>query len=71
MKRATHAILTSALIMIAVSFICGFFMEGQVASILTTLGIGSLCAIILVLFVLPSLLVTFDHIILRNDDVVR
>lgn len=71
MKRATHAILTSALIMIAVSFICGFFMEGQVASILTTLGIGSLCAIILVLFVLPSLLVTFDHIILRDSDVVR
>jgi hypothetical protein len=71
MRRSTHAILTSSLIMITVSFVCGLFMEGQVASILTTLGIGSLCAILLILFVLPSLLVMFDHIILRHEDVVR
>ena len=60
MKRATHAILTSSLIIVCVTLICGRFMSGAVASILTTLGIGSLCAILLILFVLPSLLVIFD-----------
>lgn len=60
MKRATHAILTSSLIIILVTLICGVFMSGAVASILKTLGIGALCAILLILFVLPSLLVIFD-----------
>ncbi len=64
MKRATHAILTSSLIIILVTLICGVFMSGAVASILKTLGIGALCAILLILFVLPSLLVIFDkHIV--------
>lgn len=60
MKRATHAILTSSLMIILVTLICGRLMSGAVATILTTLGIGALCAIILILFVLPSLLVIFD-----------
>ena len=60
MKRATHSILTSSLLIVMVTLICGRFMTGAVASILTTLGIGSLCAILLVLFVLPSFLVIFD-----------
>ena len=64
MKRATHAILTSSLIIVLVTLICGRFMSGAVASILTTLGIGSLCAILLILFVLPSLLVIFDKRVL-------
>ena len=60
MKRATHSILTSSLLIVFVTLICGRLMSGAVASILTTLGIGSLCAIFLILFVLPSLLVIFD-----------
>ncbi len=60
MKRATHAILTSSLIIILVTLICGRLMSGAVATILTTLGIGATCAILLILFVLPSLLVIFD-----------
>ena len=64
MKRATHAILTSSLIIVLVTLICGVFMSGAVASILKTLGIGALCAILLILFVLPSLLAIFDkHIV--------
>lgn len=67
MKRATHSILTSSLLIVAVTLICGRFMSGAVASILTTLGIGSLCAIILILFVLPSLLAIFDrHVIIQE-----
>lgn len=60
MKRATHAILTSSLIIILVTLICGRLLTGAVATILTTLGIGALCAILLILFALPSLLVIFD-----------
>ena len=66
MKRATHAILTSSLVIVLVTLICGRFMAGAVASILTTLGIGSLCAILLILFVLPSLLVIFDKLVVKQ-----
>ena len=66
MRRATHSILTSSLLIVAVTLICGRFMSGAVASILTTLGIGSLCAILLILFVLPSLLVIFDKHVIKQ-----
>jgi hypothetical protein len=41
-------------------------MEGAVSSILTTLGIGSTSALILVIFVLPSLLAIFDKCIIKK-----
>jgi predicted RND superfamily exporter protein len=66
MRRATHSILTSSLLIVLVTLICGRFMSGAVASILTTLGIGSLCAILLILFVLPSLLVIFDKYVIKQ-----
>ncbi len=68
MRRSTYAILTSSLIMVMVTFVCGFFMTGTVAAILQTLSIGAFCAIILILFVLPSLLVIFDKWILKDDE---
>ena len=71
MKRATHAILTSSSILVSVSFICGFFMTGQVANILLTLGVGAFCAILLILFVLPSFLTVFDKHILKGDEFVH
>jgi len=67
MRRATHAILTSSLIIILVTLICSYFMTGAVASILKTLGIGALCAILLILFVLPSLLVIFDKYFITDS----
>ena len=60
MRRATHAILTSSLVIVLVTLLCGRLMTGAVATILTTLGIGALCAILLILFVLPSMLAIFD-----------
>ena len=66
MRRATHSILTSSLLIVLVTLICGRFMTGAVASILTTLGIGSLCAILLILFALPSLLVIFDKYVIKE-----
>ena len=67
MRRSTHSILTSSLLIVLVTLICGRLMSGAVASILTTLGIGSLCAILLILFVLPSLLVIFDKYIVKQN----
>lgn len=66
MRRSTHSILTSSLLIVLVTLISGRFMSGAVASILTTLGIGSLCAILLILFVLPSLLVIFDKQVVKQ-----
>lgn len=66
MRRSTHSILTSSLLIVLVTLICGRLMSGAVASILTTLGIGSLCAILLILFVLPSLLVIFDKYVVKQ-----
>ncbi|MCD8308719.1 MAG: MMPL family transporter [Clostridia bacterium] len=60
MKRAYKAILTSALVMIAVTFILGAAMTGAVGDILLTLGVGTLSALILIMFVLPSLLAVCD-----------
>lgn len=68
MKRSTYAILTSSLIMVLVTFVCGLFMTGTVAAILQTLSIGAFCAIILILFVLPSMLVIFDKWILKESE---
>lgn len=64
MRRATHAILTSSLLIVFVCLICGMLMSGAVATILTTLGIGALCAVLLILFVLPSLLAVFDKAVM-------
>lgn len=66
MTRATYAILTSSLILVLVTFICGFFMTGTVAAILQTLSIGAFCAILLILFVLPSYLVLLDKFIIKE-----
>jgi predicted RND superfamily exporter protein len=71
MRRATHAILTSSSILITVAFICGFFMTGQVANILLTLGVGALCAILLILFVLPACLTLFDKYLLKDSKYVQ
>ena len=60
MRRATYAILMSSVTLIVVTFVCGLFMTGAVASILKTLSIGATCAILLIMFALPSLLVIFD-----------
>jgi predicted RND superfamily exporter protein len=66
LKRSIRAIATSAVILILITFSCGIIMEGAVSSILTTLGIGSTSALILVIFVLPSLLAIFDKCIIKK-----
>ena len=68
MRRATHAILMSSLTLIVVTLLCGMFMSGAVASILKTLGIGATCAILLIMFALPSLLAIFDKYFIENAE---
>lgn len=66
LKRSASAILTSALIMVSICFILGNAIIGPVGGILTTLGTGSASAIILVLFILPSLLAVFDKWLVKE-----
>lgn len=66
LKKALPTIATSALIMIACTFILGAAISGAVSSILFTLGIGITSASILIVFVLPALLVVFDKFVFRH-----
>jgi len=66
LKRSVRAISISAIILITITFICGLLMNGAVASILLTLCIGSFSALLLVIFVLPSLLAIFDKTIVKK-----
>ena len=68
MRRSSYAILTSSLILVLVTFACGLFMEGMVAAILQALSIGAFSAILLIMFVLPSLLVIFDKWVIKNKN---
>lgn len=66
LKRSVRAIAMSAIIMIVVTFVCGLLMNGAVASILMTICIGAFSALLLVVFVLPSLLAVFDKLIVKK-----
>ena len=66
LKRSIRAISMSAIILITITFVCGLLMNGAVASILMTVCSGSFSALILVIFVLPSLLAIFDKAIMKK-----
>lgn len=62
-----HTILTSGLIIVVVTGIIGFSpVDPTIAQICQTISIGSLSAILLILFVLPGLLAAFDKLIVRK-----
>lgn len=62
-----HTILTSGLIMVIVTGIIGFSpVDPTIAQICQTISIGSLSAILLILFILPGLLAAFDKLIVRK-----
>lgn len=66
MNKAIRAIMTSALVVILVTAILGFAMTDAIGGILKTLSIGALSAILLILFVLPSMLSIFDKYIVKK-----
>ncbi len=64
---AIHTILTSGLIMVTVTGVVGFSpVDPTIGQICKIISIGSLSAILLILFVLPGLLATFDKLIVRK-----
>lgn len=66
-EGATHTILTSGLILILVTAILGrFFEDPTVRAIVSTISMGSLCAVLLILFVLPGLLAICDKLVARR-----
>lgn len=62
-----HTILTSGLIIVIVTGVIGFSpVDPTIAQICQTISIGSLSAILLILFVLPGLLAAFDKLVVRK-----
>ena len=67
-NRSINTILTSASILILVTFVVGKFTSGITSKICNTLSQGTLCAEVLILALLPALLAAFDKIIIKNKE---
>lgn len=66
-NKSIHTILTSSLIMIIITGILGFvFKVPTIGEICHIIAIGVTVAVILILFVLPSIIVLFDKKIINN-----
>ncbi|MGN1168205.1 MAG: MMPL family transporter [Lachnospiraceae bacterium] len=67
-ENSIHTILTSGLIMVLVTGILGMFSSSAtVAPICMTISMGAFSAIMLILFVLPGLLATFDRFVVNKS----
>ncbi len=65
-KQSIHTILTSASVLIIVTFIVGFFANAISSKICMTISQGTLCATLLVLFILPSVLASLDKALVHK-----
>lgn len=65
-NKSIHTILTSSSILIIVTFIVGNFATAIAAKICKTISQGTLCSLILILFLLPAVLALCDKFIIRN-----
>ena len=66
-EKSIHTIMTSGLILILVTAILGRFCPTQsIAQVCTSIALGSLSAVLLILFILPGLLACFDRLIIRQ-----
>lgn len=69
-SACTVSVLTSGSAMTVVGFLMGFLStHGLLAQLGMFLGKGTLCSVIIVLFVLPGLLYTFDRLVVTRDAV--
>lgn len=63
-----HTIMTSGLIIVLVVGIVGnCFSNPVIGQICKTLSMGALCASLLILFILPGLLATFDKMVTQKN----
>ena len=65
-NKSIHTILTSASILIIVTFIVGCFATQIAAKICRTLSQGTLCSALLILLVLPAILASLDKFIKKQ-----
>lgn len=64
-----HTILTSGLIMMLVTGIVGYaFQNPTVGQICQTISKGALCAVVLIVFILPGVIATFDKFINKRKN---
>jgi len=69
LNDAIHTIMTSGLILIMVTLVLGFlFASSQqaISEILLTISGGSVCSFVLVVFILPSIITTFDRFVSKK-----
>ena len=63
-KNSTHSIITSGLILILCPYIMSLLLtDPTLSTILSSISVGALSAILLIVFVLPGLLAAFDRIV--------
>lgn len=66
-KNSTHSIMTSGLILILCPYIMSLLLTDPTLSvILSSISVGALSAILLIVFVLPGLLAAFDRVIINK-----
>lgn len=67
-NKSIHTILTSASILIIVTLIVGYFASAIAAKICKTISQGTMCSLILVLFILPPILAACDKLIIKKHN---
>lgn len=61
--------MTSGLILVIVTGVVGgMFEEETVQAIVKTLSVGSFCAFVLIMFILPCILAGFDKVVTKKKD---
>ena len=65
-NKAIHTIITSASVFIIVTIIVGNLTTGITSKICTTISLGTFCALLLIVFLLPAILASFDKIIIKK-----
>jgi|GEM_PF-177746 len=67
---SAHTVFTSGLIMVLVTGIVGMaFKNPTIGQICLTISKGALCAVLLIIFILPGIIATFDRFIVRRQEV--
>ncbi len=66
-NKSSHTILTSSFILIFVTFIVGISaISPSIGEICLTISKGTVCAVLLILFVLPGIISMFDKLVYKN-----
>ncbi len=66
-NKSIHTILTSASILIIVTLIVGHFSTAITSKICMTISQGTICSSLLILFILPMLIASFDRFFIKKN----